>query len=131
MKLKNVERYFNVLNASLFTTCGKLDYDRVTEGLIKLANCINECEDGIGDSWQLGEFGACTLDSLIVGAYWHYTEWHEGQWSKGYEALSALGQVFSPNMSTLDEESPEYYAYQALEEMAGVSSEIKSGLNRK
>jgi hypothetical protein len=55
------------------------------------------------------------LDDLIVGAYWHYSEWHGGQSSKSYVALCALGQVFTPGMSRADEDNE---AYQALNSLA-------------
>ena len=61
------------------------------------------------------------LMDLIVGAYWHYTEWHSGQWSKGYAALSALGRIYSPNMETVD---PDNMAYQGLNRLAAESESV-------
>ena len=116
--MNNIKRYFNVINKSLFRIDGTLDYDRVTDAIIGLANTLADTETD-ENVWYIGEFGACCLGDLIVGAYWHYTEWHSGQWSKGYEALSALGRVFSPGMTAGPEpESSEFSAYQALEAMA-------------
>jgi len=115
-EIQNVKRVFKVIDNSLFMISGKLDYDRVTDAIIKLADLVNDSPaDDSDELWSIGEFGTCSLPDLIVGAYWHYTEWHGGQWSKGYAALSALGSVFSPNMST-----PEYgnEAYMALDEAA-------------
>src|SRR5210317_812510 len=102
-------------------TSGKLDYDRVTDAIISLADMVHSyplSDDG-HELWDIGEFGSCSLSDFIVGAYWHYSDWHSGQWSKGYEALCALGRVFSPNMSTLDKDGPESFAYEMLESMAG------------
>ena len=118
--MKNIKRLFNVIDNSLFTINGQLTYERITDAIVKLANTINETETDEG-VWSIGECGACSLDGLIVGAYWHYTEWHGGQWSHGYEALSALGDVFTPNRAmppTSSEDGPEWEAYQALEELA-------------
>ena len=115
--LNNIKRYFKVIDASLFTICGKLDYDRVTDAIIKLSNAVHNfdiSDDGY-EIWDIGEFGSCSLDELIVGAYWHFTEWHAGQWSKGYAALSALGQVFAPGMTGPESDNE---AYQALNTMA-------------
>lgn len=117
MNERNITRLFNVIDRSLFTIVGKLDYDRVTDALIKLANTLHETETD-EFVWCIGGHSNCCLDDLIVGAYWHYTEWHGGQQSKGYQALSALGQVFTPNMSSLDPDAPEYVTYEMLASMA-------------
>lgn len=114
MNQRNIERLFNVIDRSLFRIDGTLDYDRVTDALIKLANTISDTETD-ETVWSIGEFGECNLGDLIVGAYWHFTEWHSGQWSKGYEALSALSRIFSPGMSSVE---PDNAAYQALEAIA-------------
>jgi len=114
MNTKNIVRLFNVVDRSLFTILGRLEYDRLTDAIIKLADTLNEVETD-ESIWYIGEFGACCLDDLIIGAYWHYTEWHGGQNSKGYAALCALGQIFEPNMSSVEEEN---LAYQALNELA-------------
>ena len=68
--------------------------------------------------WDIGEGGECALAYFIIGAYWHYSEYHSGQSSKGYYALSLLGMVFDPNMTEMDNDSPEFHAYQSLNELA-------------
>jgi len=91
-----------------------MDYNRITDTLITLANVI--CDSETDEStWWIGESGYFDLADLIAGAYWHYLEWHGGQSSKGYAALSALGQVFQPNMEMPDDEN---LAYQLLNELA-------------
>ena len=115
MKLNNIKRYFCVVDNALFTINGKLGYDRVSDAIIALANAVHEYDGDNNDMWSIGEFGECSLDNLIVGAYWHYTEWHAGQWSKGYAALCALGQVFSPGMTGPEDDNS---AYMLLNEMA-------------
>jgi len=115
-KLHDIKRYYRVIDNSLFMVTGKLDYDRLTLAITQLAIAINEFDDDNDDMWSIGEYGSCDLASFIVGAYWHFTEWHSGQWSKGYEALSALGRIFSPNMSMPE---PDNEAYIALNDMAG------------
>ena len=118
MSEQNIKRYFNAIDKSLFFIDGNLSYDRITIALTKLANEVHstEADEFI---WSIGEYGNCDLSDLIIGAYWHYTEWHGGQWSEGYAALSALGHVFSPNMSMPENDN---YAYQALNNMANATA---------
>jgi len=111
---KNISRLYGVINNNVFTVCGELDYDRVTDAVIVLANAVHEYEGDYDAIWYIGEFGDCCLSDFIVGAYWHYTEWHAGQWSKGYAALSALGQVFSPNMEDVEADNDAYIALNAM-----------------
>ena len=121
-ELHNIERIYNVIDNSLFMTTGELDYDRITDAIIKLANSVDDYFEGPNapkfegyEVWDIGEnSGGCTLSELIVGAYWHYTEWHNGQWSKGYAALSALGQVFNPGMTMPERDNEAYVALEAM-----------------
>ena len=108
-----LNRLFNVIDKSLFTICGKLDYARITDAITRLADTVQDTETD-ESTWAIGEFGACTLGDLIVGAYWHYTEWHSGQFSDGYAALCALGAVFSPGMGGPEEDNEVYQALNAL-----------------
>jgi len=114
--LSSIKRLYRTIDASVFCTTGNMDYDRVTDAVIKLADAVHKfpiSDDGY-EIWDIGEFGMCTLSDFIVGAYWHYTEWHEGQWSKGYAAQSALGQVFSPNMSNVETDNEAYIELNAM-----------------
>jgi hypothetical protein len=117
--LNDIQRYYDVINSSLFMTTGKLDYERITDAIIALANAVHSYDPDdkfeLYEVWDIGEGGESTVSELIVGAYWHYSEWHAGQWSKGYAALCALGQVFNPGMTSTE---PENYAYLALNDMA-------------
>lgn len=117
--MKNIERLYSVIDNNLFMTTGKLDYDRLMDSFIKLCDLIN---DGEYDEslWYIGEYKTACLDNLIVGAYWHFTEWHSGQFSKSYQCLCLLGSIYQPNMASLDPENyGEYATYKALETMAG------------
>lgn len=113
--MKNIERYFNVLNRALFRIDSNLEYDRIIEGFIKLANAIAEYEGETESIWYLGEYTECTLDEMIIGAYWHFVHWSGGQASMTYAAQCALGCVYQPNMECEDEDNA---AYQMLNEMA-------------
>ena len=119
MSIRNIERLFNVIDNSLFTINGKLCYDRITDAFILLANEISQTETD-ESVWTIGEFGYASLDSLIVGAYCHYSEWHGGQYSKSYVALCALGAIFTMGYGWMEEESPEVDVYIALQDMARV-----------
>ena len=121
-RMRNIERYFRVIDRSLFFIDGTLDYDRLTAAITTLATLVHEFDGDTDESesmWYIGEYGNCCLSDLIVGAFWHYTEWHGGQWSTGYAALSALGQVFSPGMTCGPEpDSCEYDVYVQMNDMA-------------
>lgn len=111
-KMKNINRIYNIINRSLFYTDGNLNYDRITEAITLIANEIrrtdyDECDS---DYWTIGEFEACPLTELIVGAYWHYVECHSGQDSAEYVALSALGRIFNPGMSCCEQDNEAYLA---------------------
>lgn len=117
--IKNITRIFNVIDRSLFTIDPPLDYDRTIEAITKLANMVHEfdaSDDGY-ELWSIGEFGHASLDNLLIGAYWFCCDYHGGQSSPEYACQCAIGQVFSPGMSSLDhdEESSELTTYQALE----------------
>ena len=112
--MDTIEKLYNIAHHNLGTINGTMDYNRITDTLITLSNviCDSETEENI---WWIGESGYFSLSDLIAGAYWHYTEWHGGQSSKGYAALSALGQVFQPNMEMPDDEN---IAYELLNKLA-------------
>ena len=104
--LHSIKRLYRVIDNSVFCTTGRLDYDRVTDAVITLADAVHYfpiSDDGY-ELWDIGEFGTCTLSDFIVGAYWHYTESHGGQCSKGYRALCALGRVFTPGVTSIESE---------------------------
>jgi len=103
------ETTFNaIMQSELFRRNGqKID---LCEALQTLCRAIKDEDE---TNWSLGEFGECTLDSLLIGAYWALSEWHAGQSSPEYAALCSIGGIFSPGMSsppTSDEES-EYWPY--------------------
>jgi hypothetical protein len=114
MSDQNIKRVFKVIEHNLCTVNGTMDYSRITESITRLANIIMDSETS-EDTWYIGESGYIGLDDLIVGAYWHYTEWHAGQDSPEYAALCALGRIYSPNMEMPDSEND---AYTLLAEMA-------------
>jgi len=118
-QFKNITRLYNVAYKSIFTINGTLGYSRVTDTIIKLVNMVAETETNESTLTDIGEFNEACLADLIIGAFWHYTEWHGGQSSKGYVALSSLGGIYWPNMATGPEtETGEHSAYTMLNELA-------------
>ena len=114
--MTRIKRLFNLIDKNLFLINPTLDYNQLTKAITLLANELHSTETN-ETIWSLGECGNCTLDDLIVGAFWHYTEWHSGQWSVEYAALSALGEVFSPGMTTVEEENDSYVALNELAQL--------------
>jgi len=104
------EAYDRIMESEVFRNDGPKI--QLSEALIELGNCI-KAEDET--DWNMGEGNEATLDSLVVGAYWSLSEWHGGQASEEYAALSSLGSIFSPGMSSPpDEEDSEYSAYELI-----------------
>lgn len=123
----NLEAKFDLINHELFTVHGTMDYQQITAEIIELCELIKMTETD-ESTWSIGEFGECDLGSFIVGAYWHYTEWHGGQSSMSYAALCALGSIFSPGMSSEPEpDSSEFAAYERLGEIASKYFESVKG----
>jgi hypothetical protein len=109
-----IESVFSAISDSLFTVQPRLAPSRIQHALRLLCKLINQEED-TETLWYLGECSHCCLADLIPGAYWYFTDYHEGQASESYATLCSLGSIFSPGMSSLDEDSPEFDVYQALE----------------
>ena len=116
---RTINRYFKVISKSLFRIDGKLSYARTLEAIIKLAQEVHST-DTDETVWSIGEFTECTLDSLIIGAYWFMCDYHGGQNSPEYLALSVLGQVFKPGCSSgPEDESTEKDVYEQLVAKSG------------
>ena len=112
-----IDQLRKVITFNLATTAGTMPYSRMTEAITKLANAIIDT-DTDENIWHLGEYDYFTLDSLIIGAYWHYTEWHKGQFSPEYAALSALGEIYTPKYATIECEPCAKEVYDLLEILA-------------
>ena len=113
-RIAGFEELYEKLRQAMFD---RQDYFKTTQYIELIARQLRERE--LADVWWIGESYEFDLSALIVGAYWHYTEWHCGQGSLEYRTLSALGQIFQPGMTTGPEEgSGEMYAYEALEHLA-------------
>lgn len=94
----------------------RAQYIRATNDVTALANSIAGSETSEETWWiECGKMGI-SLPDLVTGAFWHYTEYHNGQESPGYAALSALGRVYSPGMEAPDPDNEIYQALSALAE---------------
>ena len=99
------------------------DYNRITQAIDLLARLVHDYPSDPNtenyELWNIGEFTEASLDSLIVGAYWHFTEWHDGQSSDSYRALCSLGLVFNPGMTNgPDRDSSEFDVFRELNNIA-------------
>jgi len=103
--------YGAIMRSDVFTRNGpSIDLPRALR-LLGRALHKHELPEHIWGS--LGEFSDASLGDLVVGAYWSCSEWHGGQNSDTYAALSSLGEVFSPGMTgvPMPDES-EFAAYE-------------------
>jgi len=114
--ISSIKRLHGLITKELFYIDGTLCYDRITEAFTTLANAVHTYDGDNDDLWYMSD--DYPLDDIITGAYWHFSEWHNGQWSTGYAALSALGSVYTPNMERVDTDN---IAYIALNDMAEAS----------
>lgn len=105
-------RLFNILNRALFRIDSNLSYSRAVEAIGLLSSSVEDDETDESD-WYLGESGECTLDSLLVGSYWFFVDYHGGQDSPEYRAQCIIGRIFNPGMSSLEEETSEQDVYNA------------------
>lgn len=113
-----IEETFNKISDSIFRINPPATYAELPALFIQLCEQIKEQPD-TESLLSLGECGECDIASLIVGAYWHFTEWHAGQYSDSYAALCALGSIFQPGYTDGPEpESSEQYAYESLNQLA-------------
>jgi len=109
--MNHIKELHNVLEQAVFNSEPTLDYDDITEGFTLLANLLGTHDE---IDWSVGECSNASLDDLIVGAYWHYADYHRGQWSTEYAALCALGEIFQPGMDCLGDNA----TYDALGDIA-------------
>lgn len=119
MSLPTIRKLIDVIDRSLFTIKPPLNYHQTTYAIIKLAELVHKYDGDSDELWAIGEYGNCDLASLLVGAYWHYSDWHSGQCSQSYRALCAVGQVYSPNMANGPEpDSNERDVFEQLGQLA-------------
>ena len=114
--MRNIKRLFDIVDRSIFRVDSDLGYDRTLSALCRLADCIDNADDV---DWFLGECGSCSLDSLMVGAYWYCVHYHSGQASVEYALQCGISEFFSPNATSLERDSSEFDVYVGLAVLAG------------
>lgn len=114
MTARNIERLFNVVSRSLFRRDSHLGYARTLDALDRMCAELMTA-DTDETIWSIGECGDTDLGALIEGAYWFMCDYHGGQWSPEYATQCALGRIFSPGMSSLEEDTSGHDVYRALE----------------
>lgn len=124
--LEKIKKIYEGIYASTFTINPIFKYQDLADQFVELAEALVEY-NGESEDWiYLGEGSECQLGDMVVGAFWHYTEWHAGQSSRSYEALSSLGKIYQPNMeqppSEDDEHSMEGDCYRRLNYLAKESN---------
>lgn len=112
---KTIESQFQQIHDSLIHLPPELDYDKIIDAIAALANTLADTDTN-ENTWCTGEHGLFTLDDLVVGAYWHLSEWHEGQSSATYAALCAVGRIFHPGMATAETDLEPYKTLNDLAE---------------
>jgi len=113
MSERHIERLTKLLNHNINCVNGSLTYGRIQEALRILCEKIEELED-TENVWYLDD-----LTDILIGSFWHFTEWHGGQSSDTYLTLCFLGRIFSPGMSCgPEDDSGEKMVYDNLETMA-------------
>ena len=118
-EIGKIKKLHSEIERGLFYRDSDLSYEEVIDRISDLSNSILEYPGEAEDWLYIGETSAATPDSIIVGAFWHLTEWHGGQSSNSYAALCSCGAVFSPGMTSGPEpESADMDVYEALETMA-------------
>ena len=118
-QLEKIERLHSQIQQSIFTIQEVLTYDELADKFIELAKAIRDYPDDTEEIWYIGSDSECSLDNLFIGAFWHYYEWHGGQYSQSYAAYCALGEVFKPGMTCGPEEGTQEQAcFDLLKEMA-------------
>ena len=112
--MQTAELFGKIMESNLF---------RINGDEINLCKSINDLCKSILDedetNWEEGEFLECCLSDFIVGAFWAFTECHQGQSSESYGTLCRLGDIFSPGMGCGPDSPGETSAYEQIIEALG------------
>jgi hypothetical protein len=121
--MQKITELYNVIYTNILTNNPTCDYPELASKFIELSNLISDLPED-NDTWFfIGECNESNLMDTIIGAFWHYSQWHNGQDSLSYAAYSALGTIYSPNMECepSDEEDDGYNAFEQLEQLAKIN----------
>ena len=110
-------RHAFIVESDIFRRNGHpIDLPQAISDLCAAVQGIDHTEDETEHIWgTIGEHSEACLGDLIVGAFWTFMEWHAGQSSPESAALSALGRIYSPGITSGPEpESGEAIAAEML-----------------
>tara|TARA_R110000851_G_scaffold264328_1_gene416889 strand:+ start:843 stop:1520 length:678 start_codon:yes stop_codon:yes gene_type:complete len=130
--MKKLTTAYNDIYKSILTINPVFNYDQLAQKFIDLSTLISALPDD-NDSWYyIGEFNESDLMNTVIGAYWHYSQWHSGQNSISYAALCALVSIYTPNMEC-EPSNPDdsgYDAFEQLEQLAKVN-QVKTTIGKQ
>lgn len=117
-------RIHSIIDRSLFHIEPPLTYQKTMKAIETLAKLVHDYEYDTECIWYIGESRSCTLDSLLIGAYWFCVHYSGGMWSDEYRIQCVLSRVYTPGMTDGPEpETSEEDVYKALEDICGFKSE--------
>ena len=119
MSIERIAEIHSKLEKSIFTVKPTHAYSSLASVFVKLCDLLNN-DDISAEEWAcIGEYSYCCLSDMLVGAYWHYIDWHGGQSSESYLALCAIGSIYEPNMQDgCEPDSCEMDCYNMLDQLA-------------
>jgi len=123
---------YDEIYKSILTINPVVSYENLAQKFIDLSALINALPDD-NDSWYyIGEGNESDLMNTVIGAFWHYSQWHSGQESTSYAALSALGSIYTPNMESepTDQDDDGFNAFEQLEQLAE-TSQVYNKINKQ
>ena len=119
MSIETITAKYNLIRDMLFLREPKtvLTYTEICQTYIDLCDALTETETD-ESVWYIGESSEAALDDILIGGFWHFTEWHAGQSSLSYAALCAIGGIYSPGMESAPESDGGLYTFEQLGAMA-------------
>lgn len=114
MNSEKTKVLFETMLVALFRQGSELSYVQMVEKIRELAHSVKANTES---DYYLGQFEEATLDTLLIGSFWFFVDYHGGQDSPEYSAQCAIGQVFNPGMTSGPEpETSEVDVYEAWED---------------
>ena len=117
--IPKIKALHKAIEATLFTIHPVFAYPRLIDAIDLLARLVHDFPGDTEELLYIGEYSSVSVDNLIIAAYWHFSQWHEGQNSPSYRALCNLGKVFQPGCTSEPSRGDsEFECFQALDGLA-------------
>lgn len=126
-----IKTLFTAIRDSIMTSAPDYTYEQLHQKFCDLVGLLDRREQPKMEDfiWEMGGESGPSLGDLIIGAYWHYTEWHDGQDSETYMALSAIGTIYSPGMTSgVEQDTGEEDIFDAMHLLASAEKERQSAV---